>query len=186
VRWAAEQAGAAFGVADEAALTAVATALRARIGERLAATGAELAPLPVAGDILSNSAVLIPRSAEPVLDGAVSDIDAIWTEGFSVRVIGPYPAVSFASFGIDRADRATVRDAMSAFGLPRGFTEEDLKVARRALLMRAEADRREALVRQAEILACVARLGSAQAPVLVARVWSEGTSSSASKEVRAA
>jgi hypothetical protein len=176
VRWTAERAAGVFATPDLAALAA---SLRARIATRLAATGGETVALPVAGDVLSNTAILIPRAVEAELDGAVEEIDSIWSEGFAIRVVGPLPAVSFASLSIARVDDAEVRRAMSAYGLRTGFTADDLRAARRVVLMGAGPERQETLVRQAELLGCVARLGAVQGPVAVARVWSEGMSAPA-------
>jgi hypothetical protein len=177
VRWMADRAPAAFGVQDQ---TALAAGLRARIADRLAATGAETVGLPVAADVLSNTAVLITRAQEAAFDAAVEDVDAIWTEGFAIRVIGPLPAVSFASLAIERVERNAIRAAQAAFGLTAAFDAAELKAARRTILMGAEPGRREALGRQAEILACAARLGRARGPVHVARIWSEGMSDAGS------
>lgn len=186
VRWAEDRAAAAFGVAETAALAALSASLRARIADRLAATGAEMIALPVAGDVLSNCALLIRRDAEHALDAALEDIDAIWSEGFAIRVVGPYPAVTFASLVFDRVGRSATRDALTAFGLAEGFSAEALRSARRMVLMRADPGHRERLVRQAEILACLARLGRERGPVHVGQVWSDGMSAVSGGAARAA
>jgi hypothetical protein len=176
IGWATERAAGVFATSDMAALAA---SLRARIALRLAATGGETVALPVAGDVLSNTAILIPRAAEAQLDAAVEEIDSIWSEGFAIRVVGPLPAVSFASLSIARVDDADVQRAMAVYGLRTGFTADDLRAARRVALMGAGPERQETLVRQAELLGCVARLGAVRGTVAVARVWSEGMSAPA-------
>jgi hypothetical protein len=185
VRWTADRAAAAFGVEPEG-LPAVAAALGTRLADRLAATGAEITALPVAGDVLSNAALLIPRQTEPALDAALEEIDRIWSAGLAIRVVGPLPAVSFASLVFDRASPAAARDARAAFGLPAGFSAEALKAARRTALMSASPDRREQVARQAELLGCLARLGGSEGAVLVGRLWSEGMSAAKGGAARAA
>lgn len=186
VRWAEDRAAAAFGVAETAALAALSASLSARIADRLAATGAEMIALPVAAGVLSNSALLIRRDAERALDAALEDIDAIWSEGFAIRAVGPYPAVTFASLVFDRIGRSAARDALTAFGLAEGFSAEALRSARRVVLMRTDPDHRQRIMRQAEILACLARLGRAQGPVHVGQVWSDGMSAVSRGAARAA
>jgi hypothetical protein len=190
VRWSAHAAADKFGLpgsdGEEVSLAGLAANLRTRIGERLARTGAELLSLPVAGDVLSNLAILIADGAEAALDAAVEDIDAIWSEGFAIRMVGPYPGVTFGSLVFDRVDGPAIRAALAAFSLSPGFSGEALRAARRAVLMRAEAERHEALRRQADLLACVARIDGMQAPLHVARIWSEGMSTAAGPAVRAA
>jgi hypothetical protein len=190
VRWSAKDAAERFGLAEgagtEAATAALAVSLRTRIGDRLARAGVELLPLPVAGDVLSNLAILIARRSEAALDAAVEDIDAIWKEGFAIRMVGPYPGVTFGSLVFDRVGASAIRAAQAVFGLTAGFSEDALRVARRAVLMRSEADRHAALRRQADLLACVARTGAAHAPLLVARIWSEGMSTAADPAAHAA
>jgi hypothetical protein len=180
VRWDRQGAAAAFGLSPGSE-DALAVALRARIGERIAATGAELLALPVTDDVLANFALLVPRSGEPEVDAAVEDIDALWSDGFAIRVIGPYPAVSFASLSIRRAPAAEVRAARKALGLHEAVTEEAVKRARRGALLGSDASRQETLRTQADLLACVARLGGARGPVDVARVWTDGMATPATK-----
>jgi hypothetical protein len=188
VRWPEGAAAERFGLTGDrtAGLAALAAGLRTRICDRLSLTGAELLPLPVAGDVLSNLALLVARGEEPALDAALEDIDAIWNDGFAIRMVGPYPPVTFGSLVFDRAKTSEIRAAQAAFGLGKGFSEEALNAARRAVLMRAEPERHTALRRQADLLACVARMGGAEGPVHVARIWSEGMSVAADPAARAA
>ncbi len=173
VRWDRQGAAAAFGL-PSGSEDALAVALRARIAERLASSGAERLDLPVAGDVLANVALLTARSGEPAIEAAVEDIDALWSAGFAIRVIGPYPGVSFASLSIRRVQAAEVRAARRALGLNDALTEEAVKRARRAALLASDVSRQETIRTQADLLACVARLGEARGPVDVARVWTDG------------
>ena len=187
VRWSAERAPAHFGVAAQADATAcLAEDLRLRIGAHLAASGAETLALPVAGDMISNHAILVERVTEAALDAAVEKIDAIWSDGFAVRMIGPYPGVSFASLGFDRVDRPAIRAAQAAFALAPGVSAETLRQARRNALLVAAPDAREKLKWQAEVLACAVRLGNSDRPLHMARIWSEGMSAPSAGEAWAA
>ena len=191
VRWDASRAVAHFGRLDlptgkQPELSMIAATLRAQVTARLAATGAEVLPLPVTGDVVSNSVVLLEERLSAMLDATVAEIDALWSDGLGIRMIGPYPAVSFASLIFDRVDRPAIEAAQGAFGLRPGFSEETLRTARRAVLMQSGADAHELLRRQADLLACVARIGDSRAPVHVARVWSDGMSSASGAVARAA
>jgi hypothetical protein len=79
-----------------------------------------------------------------------------------------------------------VRAARAALGLGPGFTDEALRLARRNALLAADPAARETLRAQAEALACAARLGDTDGPVLVARIWSEGMATPSAGEARAA
>jgi hypothetical protein len=170
----------------EPLLATIATDLRGRIASFLLGTGAEVLPLPVAGDVVANAVVLVDAGSEAALDAALARIDALWSEGFRTRMIGPYPPVSFASLVFDRMDRPAIEAARKAFGLPSGFSESALRTARRELMMRSRTDAHEALRLQADLLTCIARLGEARAPVHVARIWTEGMSSVSVAAARAA
>lgn len=188
VRWQAEHASAHFGRPPSGHATDIASLaceLRERIGAHLDFPGAETLALPVAGDMIANHAVLVETSSESDLDAAAERIDAIWSEGFTVRMIGPYPAVSFASLVFDRVDAAAIRSARAAFALPAGFSADALRVARRGALLGAAPEARERLRWQAEVLACAERLGDDTGPLHLARLWSEGMSESIG-EARAA
>ncbi len=191
LRWDVTRAVARFGASEGAAAAdaagpAIAARLRERVAQALEDTGAEVMMLPVAEDVVANAVVLVDAASEPLLDAALAEIDGLWTEGFRIRMIGPYPPVSFASLVFDRMDRRQIEEAQAAFGLDPGFSETALRQARREVIMQAGADRHEALRRQADLLACVARLGGACARVHVARVWSEGLSSATAARARAA
>lgn len=164
----------------------IAATLRAHVAGRLAATGAEVAHLPVAGDLVSNAVILLDDGNVSALDAALADIDAEWSGDLAIRMIGPYPAVSFASLAFDRRERPEILAAQAALGLRPGFSEDALRNARRDALMGAGPQDRERLRIQAELLACVARLGAPVAPVHVARIWSEGMSSASGTVARAA
>lgn len=190
LRWQADRAVAHFGRSagadPEAVRQAIAAELRNETEERLTGLGAEVLALPVAGDLLCNFALLLERRAVPALDPAIEAIDAIWSEGFTIRLIGPYPAVSFASLHFERIDRKAIGAARAALGLTADYTEHELQVARRAAMMRADPDSREALRRQGEVLAGLLRQGDAPGPLHLARIWSEDMAGPAPATARAA
>jgi hypothetical protein len=191
LRWQADRAlshfGGSSGAADlDVVRHAIAAELRTEVEESVAALGAEILALPIAGDLLCNFAMLLGQEAVPALDTAIEAIDAIWSEGFTIRLIGPYPAVSFASLHFDRVDRKAVGTARAALGLTADYSEHDLQVARRAAMMQADPDERETLRRQGEILAGLLRQGDTPGPLHLARVWSEGMAGPVPVTARAA
>jgi hypothetical protein len=190
VAWQADRAPARFGIPQgrESATTfaALASDLRERIGAHLAAAAVETLALPVADGLIANHAVLVEREAEAALDATVERIDAIWSEGFTVRMIGPYPAVSFVSLMLERVEAPAVRAARAAFGLAPRFSAEALRQARRNALLGAAPGARDRVVWQAEVLACAARLGALDCTVHVARIWSEGMTAPSDGEAWAA
>ena len=191
VRWAADRALARFSRSVETGPAEAATAdlacdLRGRIEAELDVLGAEILALPVAGEVIANHALLVDRAAEAALDAAIERIDAIWSEGFAIRVVGPYPAVSFASLAFDRVGAAAVRAAQAALALDPHFTPGALRLARRRAMIAAPPEAVETLRWQAEVLACAERLGRGQGPVHVARIWSEGMSAGAARQAEAA
>ena len=190
VTWQADRALARFGTpqgcASATSLAALASDLRERIGAQLVAAAAESLALPVADGLIANHAVLIESTAEAALDAAVERIDAIWSEGFTVRMIGPYPAVSFVSLMFERVDAPAIRAARVAFGLAPGFSAGALRQARRSAMLDAPPGARDRVVWQSEALACAARLGALDCPVHVAHIWSEGMTAPSDGEARAA
>jgi hypothetical protein len=96
--------------------------LRMRLGAAfradLAAATEDHLGLPCVGpETLVNTAVLLSRSGVPALESALERIDAVWTDGLSIRMVGPLPPVSFASLRIERIPCARLRTAAAALGL---------------------------------------------------------------------
>lgn len=167
-------------------LDQLADALRANISARLEPLGEAIA-LPVAGDVLSNTALLIDADSEPALDRAVESIDALWSEGFAIRMVGPYPGVSFASLAFRRIERRTLEAAQAALGVTLLAGHEELRAARRSALMAAAPKERDGLRRQADLIEAGLRLPQdAGGPLYFGRVWSEDRAAVDPSEVDAA
>lgn len=90
------EAGVALPDALAGAVQHLADALANDMQSMLGHVARELILLPRSQDMLLNAVVLIDQDAQTALDQAVEAIDAIWTDGFKVRQIGPAPAASFA------------------------------------------------------------------------------------------
>lgn len=160
--------------------------LREDFSKRLGPLG-EVIALPVAGDVLSNTALLISVGSELALDRVVEDIDSMWSEGFSIRMVGPYPGVSFASLSFRRVEQRAVEIARAALGVSPQAGREGLRAARRSALMRATPGERETLRRQAELVEAGLRLPKdVDGPLFLGRVWSEDRSTAYLENVAAA
>jgi len=130
--------------------------------------------LPLAPGLALNRALLIGGDQEAMLDSAVEQIDAAWTEGLAIRLVGPSPAVSFMSFGLKRVSAAQVSQACAALGLD-GATG-NVRTAYRAAVMAAPHEA-SALRRAAEIATAAQSAEAGVAPLHLLYTWSEGQSS---------
>lgn len=84
---------------DPAALVKAVERLAERLGpefEGLLPPAVDLLALPRVAGMLWNVAALVPARSEVLLDAALAQIDAIWTEGLTLRVTGPAPMMSFS------------------------------------------------------------------------------------------
>jgi hypothetical protein len=153
------------------------TALADCVLNRLAALpGAEVTALPVTDDVVANFTLLLPEERVMTLDQAIEEIDAIWSEGFTLRQVGPSPAVSFASLGLKPVSLSTLNNALNCLGLDEGANLDTIRHARREALKQpgAAADQiREA----AEVLVMASALDS-PGPFHRVYVWAEGQTSS--------
>lgn len=96
--------------------------------DQLAAMGVDFQPLPRTGqEMLLNVAVLVPRCGVAALDTALGAIDSVWSEGLSIRRIGPLPAVSFATLSIECPPVNEIRAAMRRLGITN--TADDIDTA---------------------------------------------------------
>ena len=177
---------AATAIQPEALASAVqnlANRLAGGIGQGLAAVSVETAALPLAPAMLWNGAVLVPLAQMDALNSAVEAVDAIWPEGLQIRQIGPAPAGSFATLALERVSQRQIATAMAAFGLA-SLAEVDQLAARRRdrLMTTTEADQRDGLRRQADLVAAAARLPMAKG-FSWAGVWAEGLSAPQQREV---
>lgn len=158
------------------AVSNLSVSLSARITDLLSRAAMEVITLPVAPSVLWNGVVLLPRTALSGLDTAVEKIDAIWSEGFTIRQIGPAPIASFALITLEPVTAAEVARARAAFG-----AAPSVHAGLRAGLMAAgdNAALREGLRRQARIAEAAARLSTSDAGFALAGVRSEGRSAPA-------
>ena len=166
------------------AVTNLALRLSTAIGAHLALVATDIAPLPAPAGILWNGAVLLPRSALSSLDRAVEAIDALWSEGLTIRQIGPAPISSFATLHIEPVTRRQIDWALDRFNLTRGCTQADVHRARRQALVSLGPDshgaERDAIRTQARIAEAAERLAQAGfnrvAGLALCNLWSEGQS----------
>ena len=184
IDWDATAAPARFGVdASERHILALRRRLEEAITTELDAEAEELQGLPLGPDGLSNHVILLDARRVDALDRAARTIDAFWTEGLAIHLVGPSPAVSFATITLERQTQRRIAAARELMGLASGFAPEDLRAARRSALLAAPGAA-ECVNDAAECLDTVLQLPHGGTPYL-ARVWSEGRSSPA-KGARAA
>ena len=145
-----------------------------RLAERLAgeATGAlapvarDLVALPRDDGTLLNVALLLEAGREADLDAALGRIDEVWAEGFRIRLIGPGPAVSFATLTAREITAAEAASAAARLGLEDPCAEVPLAGLRREALRRG-------IVPPGEIDAACATVGAVRSappggPVMLA------------------
>lgn len=125
--------------------------------------------------MLWNVAALVPARSEVLLDAALAQIDAIWTEGLTLRVTGPAPMMSFCTIALDPVTPAQVAWALDRFGLAALDEIEGLAATRRRLLhaLAADGEDRAALDHQARLIAAAARLEDPQRPFALCRLVTE-------------
>ena len=104
-------------------LKACGEALRERLGRehgsQIAAIAKETTELPLdSPEMLLNIACLTVRGSQD-LDATLEQIDRSWPEGYRISVLGPSPAVSFASVKIFRPSEADLEAAHRTLGLAR-------------------------------------------------------------------
>ena len=168
VTWDLSAAPHRFG-AEEDALAPVAAQLRAEMMGQLVAD--DVQELPRSEDAVLNAVLLVQEDAD--LDPALAAIDAIWTEGLRLRLIGPSPAVSFASLHLRHASVAEVAAARATLGL-RTLPDDQQALAahRRSAVMAAPAEVLASLREAADLLSAAIRAGGR--PPILADIWREG------------
>jgi hypothetical protein len=149
----------------------------AQLGQRLAQdislilepVSTEIATLPLAPGIVWNAALLLPHSRLEALSAAVEAVDAIWSDGFRIRQIGPAPIGSFVSLGLTPISGREAVRILEKFGSSVGST-------RRASLMRAAQDGtlRDTIRAEALIAEAAARLPDPEAGFSLIRQHGEG------------
>lgn len=142
-------------------ISALRQRLTGQIDAHLTGLSDEIINLPAAPDMLCNAAVLIKQAQIAELDAAIEGIDAIWTEGFQIKQIGPAPAASFALLHPQFIETTAYQAAIAHLGLEGLFNEEAVALARRRLLQNDPQNANHTKY-CAEIAAAAARLGGAE------------------------
>ncbi|MEM0935457.1 MAG: GvpL/GvpF family gas vesicle protein [Pseudomonadota bacterium] len=163
VSWDVERAAERFSF-DAADLPALALQLNGAISAVLTDTAEDAISLPRDVGHLANVVVLIPRMALPRLDVALERIDALWTEGLKVRLLGPGPGVSFVRAIVQPVKSEGFQSAAEHLGLDaeQALDLSALARARKHRLMRldeASGQRPEDIDQAARTLGYCARLG---------------------------
>ncbi|ARE42208.1 hypothetical protein RGUI_4067 [Rhodovulum sp. P5] len=184
VSWDEAAAPARFG--DPAGLDAVREGLSARIGDMLGLVSEEMVALPIRDAVIFNAALLVAENEIPALDQTVEAVDAIWTDGFSIRQIGPSPAVSFCSLGLRQVSSRAIQKARDRLGLSGDLDAEAIRSARRHALMSAKDDVRERVKTAADILEVLTACPEAEKGFHHAFVWWEGRAGPKTEERAAA
>lgn len=154
------------------AVSALAARLSRTIAAHLAPVACDIADLPLDTGMVTNHVVLVRSEREPDLDSALEAIDAIWTEGFTIRQIGPAPASSFATLRLRRHRPREVKRAHQCLGLSGAPTDADIQRARQACLRMPDVD--AAQIRHATRLSFAAHVTGSGEDVLLLDQWSEG------------
>ena len=153
------------------AVTDLSNRLRQQMRQILDPVLSDVIAQPVTPEVLLNLAVLIPHTAEAELDVALRQIDAIWSEGFTIRQIGPSPATSFALLDLCPVDRQSLADAHQVLGMGKIY-EGDISQARRQALMQPGADA-EAIRNAAQVLYASRRAGDPGTAFALLRIASQ-------------
>ena len=154
---------------------ALRTRLAEEIGALLTPVASETVTLSRRSGTVARFALLISRTAHAAFEKAVEAVDALWTEGFRVRQIGPAPAAAFGTLLFRRPSREELPKAAARLGLPNTWKGEDLRLARRRALLAAQAPDAAQEVREAyRLLAGWDAVGRPSTPPPVLDLWREG------------
>jgi hypothetical protein len=121
------------------AVGALAERLAGEAASALAAVARDLVALPREGGTLLNVALLLEAGREGDLDAALRRIDGVWTEGLRIRLIGPGPAVSFATLNVREVTAEEAAAAAARLGLRDAHADAPLADLRREALRRGVA-----------------------------------------------
>ncbi|CAN0590126.1 unnamed protein product, partial [Ectocarpus sp. 12 AP-2014] len=124
----------------EAALGRLRQRLATQISDLIAPVATDMLALPRAGEMLSNLAVLIPNEREIDLDLAVERVDEIWTDGLTIRQIGPSAAGSFALLDLEWISAKDIEHAHQILGIKRTAKPDAQAAARRRVLLQPNVD----------------------------------------------
>lgn len=178
-------------VAASRVAEAVAT-LRRRLADgaasQLSRVAEDLLPLPTEADdsAVARFAILIRAEEAAALDPVLEAIDAIWPEGFRLRLTGPTPATAFSALRLVRPPDGALSAAARLLEVPEDgltwWSNEELRTACRAGLRegRGEPDALRAAERLLAESAAAARslraagLSDAPLPPCMALARSDG------------
>ncbi|MCU0906391.1 MAG: GvpL/GvpF family gas vesicle protein [Rhodobacteraceae bacterium] len=165
VTWAEDQVLAAFRESPELAPVLAAPRVRAgdiaqavarlarRLGavmdDELARVGLVRVDQPRGPGMLLHQALLVPRSSQAALDACLERIDALWSEGLALKLIGPTPPVSFVLFDAVRVDATRLTAARRVLGPIGSLGPKAIAAARRAALRTATGSGAAQAVRDA-------------------------------------
>ena len=143
VDWNREAATDAFDRGPGVPLDDLAASLSQEIADEIAPVVADAITLPRAGtDTLYAAVLMLDQARLWGLDAAVERIDAIWTEGLRLRLVGPAPVASFTMAAFAEVSAGDVQRAAAALGLAgtSPLAPDALSTARRQALMQPGVD----------------------------------------------
>lgn len=120
------------------AITALADRLSATALRLLDPVAEDPVEQPRAPGCLLNVVFLLRPEDEPRLDAALEAIDALWTEGLRLRLVGPSAPISHALLDIDRVDAGAVSAAADLLGLRPDAGATAVREAAKAALRRPD------------------------------------------------
>ncbi len=97
-------------------------------------SAAELLPPQDADTTVLSAAIMTGRRSRAALDTALARIDATWTDGLRLRIIGPYPPATFRGISIRMATASEVAQATKLLGAGADWRSADLRQLRRHAL----------------------------------------------------
>jgi hypothetical protein len=144
----------------------------------LSAIADDIRVLPRAGAIVCNLVVLLDVARVAELDGTLAGFDALWPDGFRFRLIGPSPAVSFASVALQPVEHADLVAARRLLEVAEGASSDVIAAARTRALRKGSGVSPDLIREAAAMLRCAHAAGLVKHPILRARIWSEGMADS--------
>ena len=90
--------------------------------------------------MILNVALLLDRSAEPLLDAKVNELDERFDGALNFRCVGPLPPYCFGTAEVKRIRAETLHAARSALELPQAASFNEIKQAHRRLAQQFHPD----------------------------------------------
>lgn len=157
------------------AMSRLITRLRHDMRGMLEPVVTDVIALPTSAEVLLNLCVLLPGKEEGKLDRCIAAIDALWSEGLSIRQIGPSPATAFALLQLTQVGGPQVQQARQVLGLFAG-QGQDIATARREALMAPNAQV-HTIRHAAEVLEADARAGGNPFSLMQVQTLDQGSTS---------